>query len=92
MNITKYEMHIHALVNPDQEIAAKYFICGNGKQETIERAIRNSDDETFKKYLDNKDYVIHVIKDEISEDEKELFLEMVKDDIDGENFFISKNK
>jgi hypothetical protein len=92
MKITKYEVHVHSIEDLDNEIAGKYFICGNESRKTIKRAIISSDDKTFQKYFNNQNYVIHVIKQEISKDEEKIFNEMAKNDNDPENFFTSQNK
>ena len=91
MKITKWGVHVHSKQDPDVEVASKYFLCGNDDKETVRRAIITGDDETFKQFLGDENYIVHVVDDTISEEERAVFMNMVKDDPDPENFFVTKS-
>ena len=92
MKITKWDVHVHDNENPEVEIAGKLFLCGNDDKSTIHRAITTGDDETFKRFIGDEKYVIHVVDDVCTSEEEKIFLEMIKNDTDPENFYITMDK
>ena len=93
MKVKKYDVHVHSIEDPDTEIIGKYFLCANDNFEIVTRAITNSSDCTFAKYVDNPKYNIHVITDEpISEQEIKIFEDAISKDKDPDNFFMSMKK
>lgn len=93
MKITKYDVHVHAVKSPQHEIVGKYFFCSNDNPDTIKSAIANSSDQTFKPYLNDKKYIIHMVSgEEVTEEEAVYFAHLINHDRDPEHFFISKKK
>lgn len=93
MKITKYDVHVHAVGNPHQEIVGKYFICPNDNSSTIKCAIVQSSDVAFQQYLNDKNYIIHIVSDQkLTKQEIAFFTYMIKRDRDPKNFFLSMNR
>ncbi|MCL2085446.1 hypothetical protein FWH09_00715 [Candidatus Saccharibacteria bacterium] len=92
MKITKWEVHVHASDNPDVEVASKIFLCGNDDKGTVIRAITTGDDETFKRFVNDEKYIIHVVDGTCMPEEEKIFMEMAKNDTDPDNFYITKDK
>ena len=93
--VTKYDVHVHLAEDQsmDGELpGGRYFYVTNDNLDTIKRAIAHSTLEDFNPYVNNKDYVIHMVPAPISGQEIDMVMEMLRKDNDPCNFFATMKK